>query len=141
MKLVETKEKEPAKPGISINSNNSVGEFISLLFTARTQAHILHLNTKSFATHKALDTFYNDIVDLTDGLAEAYQGKYGIITGYIESEYSESISPIEYLKTIREYVLTNRYNAFKESDTNLQNEIDSIITLLDSTLYKLENLS
>ncbi len=31
-----------------------VGQFISTLMSARTQAHIYHLQTPSFAAHKAL---------------------------------------------------------------------------------------
>ena len=42
---------------------------------------------------------------------------------------------LEYLKSIREYVITNRDSISDYS--NIQNEIDNIMTLLDSTIYKL----
>ena len=137
MELGESKQVEQKES----QSSGNVAEFISTLFTSRTQVHIMHLQTKSYAAHKALDEYYNGVVDLADSIAEAYQGKYGIIKGYKESEYDEDISPIDYLKGIRDYVGQARYTAFKEEDTNLQNEIDNVVTLLDSTLYKLENLS
>ena len=45
-----------------------VGEFILLCFHARTNAHVLHLETRSYAAHKALNEFYDEIVDLADCL-------------------------------------------------------------------------
>jgi len=50
-------------------------EFVGKLFLARDVAHSVHLNTRSYAKHKALKTFYEDIVDLADEFAEAYMGK------------------------------------------------------------------
>ncbi len=49
---------------------------------SRTQAHIFHLQTPSFAAHTALQLYYEGIVPLVDGFVESYQGKNGIITGY-----------------------------------------------------------
>lgn len=34
------------------------GEFIMRLFHSRTVAHVLHLKTRSYAAHKALQKFY-----------------------------------------------------------------------------------
>ena len=54
-------------------------KLISYLFHSRTQTHIFHLQTQSFAEHMALNTYYDAIVPLIDGIVEAYQGIYGII--------------------------------------------------------------
>ena len=54
-------------------------DFIGLLFLARDTAHSVHLNTRSFAKHKALQKFYEGVIDLADTLAEAYQGRHGLI--------------------------------------------------------------
>ena len=61
-------------------------KLISYLFHSRTQAHIFHLQTQSFAEHMALNTYYDGIVPLIDGIVEAYQGKYGIVKGYKKNE-------------------------------------------------------
>ena len=53
-----------------------------MFFHSRTQAHVFHLRVKgpgAYAAHKALNDYYDGIVDLVDGLVESYQGKYGII--------------------------------------------------------------
>ena len=54
-------------------------ELILSCFHARTVAHLLHLTTRSYAAHKALNEFYDEIIDLVDSFAEAYQGEYGLI--------------------------------------------------------------
>jgi hypothetical protein len=53
--------------------------FIGNLFLARDVAHSVHLNTRSYAKHVALNGFYTEIIELADSFAEAYQGKYGLI--------------------------------------------------------------
>ena len=57
----------------------SCEKFIGTLFLARDVAHSVHLNTRSYAKHQALNGFYDEVVDLADKFAEAYQGKYGLI--------------------------------------------------------------
>ena len=53
--------------------------FIGRLFLSRDVAHSVHLNTRSFSKHSALNEFYDSIVDLADKFAEAYQGRHGLI--------------------------------------------------------------
>ena len=47
-----------------------IGELILRCFHARTNAHVLHLTTRSFAAHKALNEFYDGVVELADEIAE-----------------------------------------------------------------------
>ena len=83
--------------------NPLVGQFVSTLFASRTQAHIYHLQTPSFAAHSALNTYYDEIVGLTDSFVEGYQGKYGIIGGYANvalQEYESCEAIINYFTII-----------------------------------------
>ena len=50
-------------------------DFMGLLFLGRDVAHSVHLNTRSFSKHSALNTFYDSIIDHADAFAEAYQGR------------------------------------------------------------------
>ena len=59
-----------------------MASFVSTLFHSRTQAHTFHLQTNSFAAHKALNEYYDEIINIVDGLVESYQGRYGILKGY-----------------------------------------------------------
>ena len=123
------------------NNNPIVGQFVSTLFASRTQAHIFHLQTPSYAAHKALNKYYDEIVDLIDGLVESYQGKYGIITGYGNialQEYQSCEAIIMFFETLCMYVEKSREMICQ--DSYIQNQIDEIVALIKSTIYKLRFL-
>ena len=116
-----------------------IGEFISLLFLSRDVAHKEHLRTRSYAQHMALGDFYDRIIDLADSLAEAYQGRNGIIE--IPGMDDEDVGDIiQQLKRYLSWIDANRYQAVSKEDTAIQNIIDEIVALYLSTLYKLQNL-
>ena len=123
-------------------SSASIVEFISTLLASRDQAHIFHWQAQqegSFAAHKALDEYYNGIVDLVDGLVETYQGKYGILTGFKPSiAFREDGSYRIYFQALSKYVDSKR--AALVQDTYIQNQVDEITALIESTKYKLQNL-
>lgn len=56
---------------------DAIAQIIGIMFMSRTYSHMSHLKTSSYSQHKALNKFYDSIVDLADDLAEAAQGKYG----------------------------------------------------------------
>jgi DNA-binding ferritin-like protein len=118
---------------------NIIGEFVGTLLHSATIAHIMHLQAKgegSYAKHQALATYYDSVVDATDTLAEAIQGCLGEIIEYYPPMFGNpAVEALDYLKSIREYVMENRTAISDYS--NIQNEIDTIMTLLDSTIYKL----
>lgn len=122
-------------------SNTIIGQFISTLFASRTQAHVFHLQTPSFAAHKALNDYYDEIVGITDGIAESYQGKYGIITGYGNialQEYESCEAIIMFFETLCMYVEKSRQ--ILPQDSYIQNQIDEVVALIKSTIYKLRFL-
>lgn len=117
-------------------SNVSKEDFISKLFQSRDIAHIIHLQTKSYAQHKALNSYYDDILDMVDGLHESLQGKYGIIKLSIDK--SVYIEPVKFFNDLANFIEFNKLKTF--SDTWVLNQIDTVLELIYSTLYKLENL-
>lgn len=115
-------------------------KLLSYLFHSRTQVHIFHLQTPSFAEHKALNDFYDEIVDLVDGLVESHQGKYGIMKGYLNfnlHDYESSEQVISYLESLSDKVSVLRKDI---QDSYIQNQIDNVEELIQSTLYKLKFL-
>jgi hypothetical protein len=121
--------------------NAIIGQFVSTLMAARTQAHIYHLQTPSFAAHKALNEFYDNIIDLIDGFVETYQGKYGIITGYSNvalQEYQSCEGIIAYFTTLCMFIEKSR--SIIAQDSYLQNQVDEIVAEIHSLLYKLRFL-
>ena len=122
--------------------NALIGQFISTLMSARTQAHIFHLQTPSFAAHKALNEFYEEIVDAIDSLVESYQGKYGIVEGYGNvalQEYQSCDGIIAYFATLVMFIEKSR--GMIAQDSYIQNQVDELVALIYSLLYKLRFLS
>jgi len=117
------------------SGKGSPEEFFGKLFHSRDVIHLAHLNTRSYAAHKALGGYYEDIVDLTDGIIEAYQGLHGIVKISIPAATNEE--PIKYLQNLHSYVDANK-DMFK--DSALLNQIDEVKSLIQSTLYKLRFL-
>jgi DNA-binding ferritin-like protein len=120
-------------------------QLASIFFHSRTQAHQFHTGVSgpgSLAIHLALEGYYTEIVPLMDGLIEAYQGKYGLITykqvnGNDTDASKENI--IAYFDKLIKFLENERQNE-KLKDSWIQNELDNIAKLLYSTKYKLVNL-
>lgn len=117
----------------------SIAKFLGTLMSSRTQAHIFHLQTPSFAAHKALDEYYSEIVDLIDSYAEMSQGRYGIIRGYqMTNQILEDDSVLKYFSGLQKFVDSIR--AQLPQDGELNNTVDEISGLISSTIYKLKFL-
>lgn len=125
-------------PETGTTDSARAAEFFKALLDAVTTGHLLHLQSRSFSQHSALGDFYSELEDLADGLIESYQGKYGIVTDYPEGPSMPSNDPISFMTKLSDYVRNTR--AAVASDSELQNDIDTIQSLIDSTLYKLTNL-
>jgi len=116
-------------------------EFIGCLFLARDVAHSVHLNTRSFAKHSALNGFYDGVIGLADKLAEAYQGRHGLIGPIALHSAKKTTNIVEFLEDSLAEIEKSRYTVCDRSDTALQNIIDEIVGLYLSTLYKLKFLA
>ena len=113
--------------------------FIGTLMQSRNQAHIYHLQTNSFAAHLALQAYYEGIVDLIDGLVESYQGRYGILRGYtMANQIKEDDNALMYFEGLSKFVEMIRTKV--PQDSYIQNEIDNVVNLIESTKYKLKFL-
>lgn len=122
-------------------------ELIATLFMSREFAHRRHLlvtGPGSFAAHTALGSFYDDIIENADSIAEAYQGRNGVMD---EIPY---FTPTLGKKTIAatatelekhmHRVEELRYEACPKTDTAIQNLIDAAVETYLAVLYKLRNL-
>jgi hypothetical protein len=116
-------------------------DFVGHLFLARDVAHSVHLNTRSYAKHKALGKFYDEIVDLADSFAEAYQGRHGLIGPISLQTAKKNGNIIEFLQDSLAEIEENRYKFCDEKESAIQNIIDEIVALYLSTLYKLRFLA
>ena len=124
-------------------SNDDFCELSCKILHSRNQAHVFHLGVTgegSFAAHKALNDYYDGVLDLYDGLVESYQGKYGLLKNF----KTYKIENYKSIKNVIKY-FENLVNDIQESrdcceDSYIQNQIDTVQELIYSTLYKLKFL-
>lgn len=116
-------------------------EFVGLLFLARDVTHSVHLNTRSYSKHKALNIFYERIVGVTDDFAETYQGRYGLIGPITLHSAKKTTNVIEFLEDSLKEIEDARYKVCDKDDSTMQQLIDNIIEVYLRTLYKLRFLA
>lgn len=106
-------------------------KFIGMLFQSRDMMHIAHLQTTSFAEHKALNGYYDGILDLTDKFSEVYFGRFKRVEIVIPE--SKIMSAAEHLKEMQQTIDSERNNYPSE----IQNIMDEMLALINKTLYLL----
>lgn len=112
--------------------------FITALFHGVTKLHMLHIMTKGpqwHPTHLALAELYDGLQGRADGLAEAFIGCSGVELVFGSGTFELSVDPLGEVRKLYAFVEQNRTAMGTES--HIQNEIDSICTLLSSGIYKL----
>jgi len=115
-------------------SKNKYVQVINLLFNARTNMHFAHLQTRSYAAHKALNEFYDGILEIADTFAEASMGATGkILSGFELGKLNTSDPKVFLQSQLTE--LINLRKQFTEGD--LVQLIDDATELYHSTIYKL----
>ena len=116
-------------------------DFVGMLFLARDVTHSVHLNTRSYSKHKALQKFYENIIDRADDFAEAYQGRSGLIGSISLSSAKKTTNVVEFLEGQLEDIESNRYKICDKDDSTMQQLVDNIIELYLTTLYRLKFLA
>jgi hypothetical protein len=106
-------------------------KFIGLLFHSRDVMHIAHLQTTSFAEHKALGAYYDGILDLTDKFTEVYFGRFKRVEIVIPE--AKIMPAVEHMKEMQSLIDGERANYPSE----LQNIMDEMVALVNKTLYLL----
>ena len=116
-------------------------DFVGTLFLARDVAHSVHLNTRSFSKHMALNSFYDEVIELADKFTEAYQGRHGLVGPISLMSAKKTTNIIEFLQDQLAEIEKGRYEVCDKADSSLQQLIDNIVELYLSTLYKLRFLA
>lgn len=117
--------------------NENVAMFVATLFHSGTNAHFFHLSTNSYSQHKALQKYYEMIIDLADSYCESFMGRYEQIKVF-PSTYHLPKEPLKYMESLKTFV--DEANADLPKDQELVNIVAEIQQLIDSTIYKLKFL-
>ncbi len=108
---------------------------------ARDVAHSVHLNTRSYAVHKATQKFYESLPDLADSFAEAHSGLHGLIGPISLMSANKNRDLVEFLEDQIDQIAAGRYDFCDRDETAIQNIIDEIVGHYLSAIYKLRFLS
>lgn len=122
------------------SSKNDMGTLVSEFLESVTIVHKAHLKITgpgSYAAHTAMGGFYDEIGDLADGIAESYQGLTESlldIPSTPQASFTSAADCVNYLNGLYEKV-----NAVQASCpySEINNELDNVKTLINSTKYKL----
>jgi hypothetical protein len=116
--------------------NKEINKFVEKMFEARQVSHNYHLKTKSYSEHKALENFYNDLLNHIDNFVETYQGQYGLLTN-LKMVANDCDDVVSYLEDF-----CSKVKVFRETlkENHLQNILDEIVSLTYKTIYKLKYL-
>ena len=118
-----------------------IEQLISRVFYARNVAHFEHWRAKgdgSYAKHKALGHFYDDIIDAIDDLVEAYQGAFELI-GNIPAPETPKGDVLKLLEADAAWVEEHHEDICK-GNRAVANLVDGVTSVYLSAIYKLRNL-
>ena len=107
-------------------------KFIGLLFQSRDMMHLSHLQTTSFAEHKALNGYYEGILDLTDSFTEKYFGRNKRLPIVIPSSDAQTDAS-SHLRSMQKTLEAE----MKNYPDDLQNIMQEMLGLVNETLYLL----
>ena len=140
----ECKEHNPDAPVYCNIDNLTIGEFFGTLMESIQIAWKYHLNATKHSTHVILEEYYSDAQDMIDTIIECYQSRFGIINN---TEYTNRICDFDksclcYFQELRWFV-ENGKSVLPEINcsSEILSEIDTLITKIDTTIYKLKNLT
>lgn len=99
-----------------------------------------HLRTHKYSKHMALNDFYEEMPDKVDDLIEAWMGVNGKkVKSFDNIIKSKNMGTLAYLKELRK-VVKDGY-PLMNGEKELEAILDDIVELIDSTLYKVKELS
>ena len=132
--------RQPVMQQVACDCTTMVASCVSELMNARTAFHKLHLKitgTGSFAAHLALGDFYDKIGDLADSIIESYQGCTEKILTLQTPQQTKLDSVDQALEFLRDmYKKVDQIQTVCQY-SEINNDLDNVKTLINSTKYKL----
>lgn len=118
-----------------------IEELISRVFYARNVTHFEHWRVKgdgSYAKHKTLGRFYDDVIDAIDALVEAYQGAFELIGNIPAPKVSER-DVLKLLEADADWI-EEHHEEICKGNRAVGNLVDGVTSVYLTTIYKLRNL-
>lgn len=115
-------------------------QYFGTLQQSTVEAWRKHLKVSKKSQHETLNDFYEDIVDVVDALIEDYMSIHGKVENYENLLSEKEMDALEYLETLREFTRKGADELFDEDDTELFSDVDNILSVMDTAIYKLKEL-
>lgn len=124
------------------DENITIGKYFGTLMESVKIAWEYHLKANKHSIHTILEEYYDDAQELVDLLIEDYQGLYGIVDNYENCICNCDKTPITYFNELRTFVESKRHEINElQNSSELMSDTDSILTKINTTIYKLTNLT
>jgi hypothetical protein len=119
----------------------AAGQMVAMVLLGRDLAHRAHWKTASYSQHKALQEFYEGVLEQLDRFVEQYQGRYNELLDVplADNEFEGEIADV--LDQQMAWIEDNRANICPREESSLHNIIDEIVGFYQSALYKLRFLA
>lgn len=99
-----------------------------------------HLRTAKYSKHIALDEFYKEMPELVDKLIEDWMGANSKkLNGFENIIQSRNLNTLKYLKELKS--ICKKGYSLMNDEPDLKADLDDIVGLIDSTLYKVKELT
>lgn len=119
----------------------TIGQYFGTLQESVTIVWRFHLKTRKYSVHIALNEFYEKALDIVDDIIEQYQGICGVVEEpFVNCVIGEGKTEGEYITELKAFVENNRCVA-SCGHSEIDSVIDEFLGLIDSTNYKLANLT
>jgi hypothetical protein len=128
--------KEALTQNTQADGKAKASEFFSQVRQSATMMHYFHLTTPLYSAHVASKEFYDGLIPLIDQFIESFSGRYGRLETYVPVKMqpadglSIAISLLQWIDANRQFIT---------DDSELQNIVDEITGLINSTIYKLRD--
>lgn len=148
---MDAKELQARVKSLNTRVNKAIGgpdhtamaTFAITVLSIQVTAHAMHWSTPSRSDHLALEALYSGIADVIDTIVESYQGivreRIPSTTYPTAASIPAAASPLEYVYSLQTYV--DEARKLLPQNSELQNEIDGLKTLLNGVAYQLAELS
>lgn len=118
----------------------TIEELFGTLQQAVVSSWRKHLRAAKYSKHEALNDFYEEMPELVDKLIEDWMGANGRkIKEYTNIIQSKNMNTLKYLTELRR--ITKQGYVLMNGEKELEADLDSIVALIDTTLYKVKELS
>ena len=112
-----------------------ISELATRVFQTRDIAHREHWATKSYASHVALGSFYNDVTDAIDVLIENYQGMFGKIDSFeVQTEPVKDIA--KYLADEMDWI-ERHIDEIAQGSQSIGNLVQSLVSVYSKAVFML----